>query len=210
LENHFTFASWAIIFSVILDGIDGQIARRNPVPSDFGKELDSLVDVVSFGLAPSILGYIFIYRDFYLWATLVLFIYLLCSVMRLARYNVTPKEKLTNYFYGLPTAAGGGMLASFILIFRRHERVFSPAFVPLAFLFIVLALSYLMVSRVRYLNLDGLKQVFGRQMKLVLSIIIILLVLAGFFRKMGVTLFTLFLIYLFFSPVVVKRLDRTI
>jgi len=58
LESHFTFASWAIILSVIFDGLDGQVARKNPVPSEFGKELDSLADVVSFGIAPSILGYI--------------------------------------------------------------------------------------------------------------------------------------------------------
>jgi len=100
LESHFTFASWAIILSVIFDGLDGQVARKNPVPSEFGKELDSLADVVSFGIAPSILGYIFIYRTFYFWATLALFIYLFCSVMRLAKYNITPKDKLADYFYG--------------------------------------------------------------------------------------------------------------
>lgn len=61
LEGHFTFACWAIILSVIFDGLDGQIARKNPVPSEFGKELDSLVDVVSFGIAPLILGYVFVY-----------------------------------------------------------------------------------------------------------------------------------------------------
>src|SRR3990167_5481174 len=82
LESHFTFASWAIILSVIFDGLDGQIARLNPTLSEFGKQLDSLVDVVSFGVAPSVLGYIFVYRNFYLGATLALFIYLFCSVMR--------------------------------------------------------------------------------------------------------------------------------
>jgi CDP-diacylglycerol--serine O-phosphatidyltransferase len=208
LESHFTFASWAIILSVIFDGLDGQIARINPVPSEFGKELDSLVDAVSFGIAPSILGYIFVYRDFYLFATLALFLYLFCSVMRLAKYNVTPKEKLANYFYGLPTTASGGLLASFILIYRKKGTEALPQFVPAVFLFMVLVLSFLMVSQVRYLNLDGLRQVFGKKTILVVLILTILVIIAAFLRKAGGTIFTLFLIYLLFSPIVVKSLDR--
>jgi len=209
LESHFTYASWAIILSVIFDGLDGQIARRNPVPSEFGKQLDSLVDVVSFGIAPSILGYIFVYRHFSYLAISALFIYLVCSVTRLAKYNITPKEELTSYFYGLPTTASGGLVASFILIFRRRETEVLPQFVPAAFLLIVLLLAFLMVSRVRYLNLDGLKQVFGRNTIFVVLFFIAVLITAAFLKKAGVVFFALFLIYLIFSPFVVKRLNRS-
>lgn len=208
LEGHFTFASWAIIFSVIFDGIDGQIAKKNPIPSEFGKELDSLVDVISFGIAPSILGYIFVYKDFYLLATLVLFFYLCCSVIRLAKYNITPKDKLVNYFYGLPTTAGGGMLASFVLIYRKKGSVELPQFVPVLFLLIVLTLAFLMICRLKYLNLDGLKQVFGRYLKSVILILAIVLVIVAFLKKAGITLFTLFSIYLIFSPFVIKRINN--
>jgi len=207
LEGHFTFASWAIILSVIFDGLDGQIARRNPTPSEFGKELDSLVDVVSFGIAPSILGYIFVYRHFYLLATLALFIYLFCSVFRLAKYNITPKEKLTDYFYGLPTTVSGGILASFILMLRKKEVALLPSFVPAVFMFLVLLVSFLMVSRIKYLNLDGLKQLLGKKIKPVILVLIILLILDVFLRRAGIGLFMLFLIYLLFSPFVVKRLE---
>ena len=210
VEGHFTFASWAIILSVVLDGLDGQIARKNPLPSEFGKELDSLVDVVSFGIAPSILGYIFIYRHFYFWATLALFIYLFCSVMRLAKYNVTPKEKLVNYFYGLPTTVSGGMLASFILIFRKGKDISPlPQSLPVVFLFMVLFLAFLMVSRFRYLNLDGLKQLLAKKTKITVLALITLLILAAFLRKAGIFIFTLFLIYLLFSPFMVKRLNSS-
>jgi CDP-diacylglycerol--serine O-phosphatidyltransferase len=207
LENHFTFASWAIILSVILDGLDGQIARKNAVSSEFGKELDSLVDVVSFGMAPSILGYIFIYREFYLGATIALFIYLLSSVVRLAKYNVTPKEKLVNYFYGVPTTVSGGVLASFILIYRRKGEVIFPQYVPIIFVLLVLLLALLMLSRIRYLNLDGLKNVFAKTSNLAFLLILIVLIEAAFFRKMGITVFILFLIYLIFSPFVVRFLE---
>ncbi len=209
LESHFTFASWAIILSVIFDGLDGQIARKNPTPSGFGKELDSLVDVVSFGIAPSVLGYIFIYRAFYFWATLALFIYLFSSVMRLAKYNITPKEEMINYFYGLPTTVSGGLLASFILIYRKGKDISPlPPFIPVIFLFLVLLLAFLMVSRVRYLNLDGLKELFGRKIKLTVLGLFILLMLAAFSRKAGTAVFSFFLIYLLFSPFVIKRLDH--
>ncbi len=216
LESHFTFACWAIILSVVFDGLDGQVARRNPVPSEFGKELDSLVDVISFGIAPSVLGYIFVYRDFYFWAAAALFIYLLCSVMRLVKYNIMPKEKAANYFIGLPTTAAGGILVSFILVYRRKEDMFmpeflpsilSPKFIPIIFLIIVLILAYLMVSRIKYLNLDGIKDIFGKRIKPVISIVTILLVIGIYLHKEGFILFTLFLIYLIFSPFVVKRLN---
>jgi len=210
LETHFTFASWAIILAVIFDGMDGQIARRNPIPSEFGKELDSLVDVVSFGIAPAILGYIFIYRDFYPWASLALFIYLSSSVMRLAKYNIIPKEKMVNYFYGLPTTVSGGLLASFILIYRKGKDISPlPQSIPVVFLIIVIVLSFLMVSRARYLNLDGLRQLLGKKTKPVVFLSIILLIPAVFLKKAGVTLFAFFLIYLLFSPFVVKRLNST-
>lgn len=211
LESHFTFASWAIILSVIFDGLDGQIARRNLVPSEFGKELDSLVDVVSFGIAPSVLGYIFMYRAFYFWATLALFIYLFCSVMRLAKFNITPKEKLANYFYGLPTTVSGGLLASFILIYRKGKDISPlPSSIPIIFLFLVLLLAFLMVSRVRYLNLDGLKELFGRKIKLTVLVLLILLIIAAFLRKAGTAVFSLFLIYLLFSPFMIKRINNNL
>lgn len=205
LEGHYTFSCWAILFSAIFDALDGQVARINPVSSYFGKELDSLVDVVSFGVAPVILGYIFVYHQrFYSLATLALFIYLTCSIMRLAKYNITPKVKMISCFWGLPTTIAGGALASFVLIFRKKEQMILPAFVPAIFLVLTLALAYLMVSKIRYLNLDGLKKLAGKRLIPVGLVILIMLITSGIFRKAGITSFTLFLIYLIFSPFVVK------
>ena len=207
LEGHFTFASWAILFAVIFDGLDGQIAKKNPVPSEFGKELDSLVDVVSFGIAPALLGYIFVYRSFYFWATLTLFIYLICSITRLAKYNITPKEKMTHYFYGLPTTISGGTLASFVLIYRRYTQ--SPP--PFIFLLLVLTMAILMVSRVRYINLDGLKRISKKSMlPFLIAVLIMLLVHIAFYLITSVFLpeiiiFTLFALYLIFSPFIIKK-----
>lgn len=206
LEAHFTFASWAIIIAVIFDGLDGQIARINPLPSEFGKELDSLADVVSFGIAPSVLGYIFLYQDFYFWAACALFIYLLCSVMRLARYNITAKEKMANYFYGLPTTVSGGALSAFILIFRDKADVILLPAVSVAFICTVLVLSFFMISKVRYLNLNGIRQLLAGKAKAAVLSAFFILALALFFDKAGIALFASFLIYLLFSPFTVKLL----
>jgi len=217
LENHFTFAAWAIILSAVFDGLDGQVARLNPIPSEFGKELDSLVDVVAFGIAPSILGYVFIYKEFQALATVSLFIYLVCSVWRLAKYNITPKGEMSFNFIGLPTTASGGMLASFILIYRRKEnmmipefvpRILSPEFTPVIFFVLVSALALLMISRIPYLNLDGFKKMFGRKTPLVAFFLCAIIVACGVFSKAGIAMFGLFLIYLLFSPFVVKRLGK--
>ncbi len=208
LEGHFTFASWAIIFSVVFDGIDGQVARKNPQSSAFGKELDSLVDVVSFGIAPTILGYVFIYQSFHFLATLALFIYLCCSVFRLAKYNITPKEQLVNYFLGLPTTVSGGVLASFILIYRRYTQL-PPSGL---FILLVLVLAMLMVSRVKYLNLDCLKEIFSRSKVAIIVVLLILSLTPVIFYSITsvfspeLIIFTLFLIYLLFSPFMVKLL----
>ncbi|MBI4972876.1 MAG: CDP-diacylglycerol--serine O-phosphatidyltransferase [Candidatus Omnitrophica bacterium] len=206
LESHFTFASWAIILAVVFDGLDGQVARRNPIPSEFGKQLDSLVDAVSFGIAPAILGYVFVYRDFYLWATLILFIYLVSSVMRLAKYNITPKEAMAKYFYGLPTTVSGGILVSFILIYRKKGLVALPQYVPVIFILMVLALACLMLSRIRYLNLDGLKEVLGKNKIITVLLLAVFLVVAAFLKKVGVAVLLLFLIYLVFSPFFARKI----
>lgn len=206
LAGEFTFSAYAIILSVVLDGFDGQVARKTQASSEFGKELDSLVDVVSFGIAPVLLGYIFIYRKFYFLAITVLFIYLLCAVIRLARYNIVTKVCQDNCFNGLPTTVSGGILASFVLVCRYKEV--SAQSVNASFILLVLILACLMVSRIRYLNLEGLKKALGNMLKPVILALFFIFILALYFNKAGILLFSIFLIYLIFSPFVVKRLNN--
>jgi len=205
LAGHFTLSSYAIMISVVLDGLDGQIARKSKVSSDFGKEFDSLVDVVSFGVAPVLLGYTFVYSHFHLLAAAGLFMYLLSAVMRLVKYNITKYAK-ENYFTGLPTTVAGGVLASFVLIYSGNEVVLTK-FVPVTFILLVLLLAFLMISRAQYFNLDGIQQLFGKRLKVVVLSLFIILSLALYWDKIGITLFCIFLIYLIFSPFVVKRLN---
>lgn len=197
LENRFIFAAWAIIISVILDGIDGQLAKVNSVSIEFGKELDALVDVVSFGVAPVVLGYVFVSAGAYLITVLVLFIYLACAVFRLAKYNITPKEKLNSYFYGLPTTAGAGVIASFILVCIKYI-IFPPRAI---FSLLFLVLSFLMVSNIKYLNLGGLKQTTrGLKLLPLVSILLVCLIISP-----QDTIFLFFAFYLLIAPFLPAR-----
>jgi CDP-diacylglycerol--serine O-phosphatidyltransferase len=192
LEGYFAFAAWAIILGAIFDGLDGQTARLSQVPNEFGKHFDSLVDAVTFGIAPAILGYAFVYKKFQIIATLVLFIYLASSVVRLARYNAASSEKTAHYFHGLPTTASGGFLASLVLIYISYGR----SVPPVIFLLLVLTLACLMLSRVRYLNLDGLKKLVLN--KIVIAIFALVLIAAVFVPQIVLILF--FSAYIIFAP----------
>ncbi|MCX5696696.1 MAG: CDP-diacylglycerol--serine O-phosphatidyltransferase [Candidatus Omnitrophica bacterium] len=196
LERNFTFASWAIVFAVVFDGLDGPAARLNQGSSEFGKQFDSLVDAVVFGIAPSILGYTFVYKDFHIFATLALFMYLAASVVRLARYNLTPSDKMATYFYGLPTTVSGGLLASFILICLKYNQVPSP----ILFLSLVLFLAFLMVSNARYLNLYGLRLVLDK----FVGVFLVFALLAVIFFPQAV-LFLFFSLYIILSPFVATK-----
>lgn len=192
LESRVILASWAIIVSVILDGIDGRLARGNSVSNEFGKELDSMADLAAFGVAPVVLVYVFISGGAYFITALVLFTYMICSMLRLAKYNITPKGKLADYFYGLPITVSGGIIAAFVLV--HLKQIMLP--VKGIFLSLIFVLSLLMVSNIKYLNLAGLKRIVGGKIiKYLAAIIAIGLVIAPEY-----IIFLLFAVYLVVTP----------
>ncbi|MFH1440649.1 MAG: CDP-diacylglycerol--serine O-phosphatidyltransferase [Candidatus Omnitrophota bacterium] len=208
LESCFTLAGWAILLSLVLDGIDGQIARLNPVPSPFGNQLDSLVDVVSFGIAPLILVFVFLYVDLQLKVIPLLFLYLICGIIRLAKYNLLPKEKTANSFLGLPITISGGLIASFILFSSRLKM---PVTCILTILVVLISLV-MVLFRVRYPNLNGIIQLFNYNKPIFIAIILISLtvlliyfIFSSLFFPEAVILAFL-LIYLIFSPFMLKLL----
>lgn len=198
LESRIFFASWAIILSVILDGIDGLAARVNSTSTDFGKEMDSLADIVSFGAAPAVLCYVFMPLggvNFVM--AIALFIYLVCGMIRLAKYNVTSEEKIADYFSGLPITACGGIIAAFVLVHVRH--MIMP--VTGIFVSLILVLSFLMVSSIKYLNLEGFRRIVDRKkFKYFFIIISICLIVAP--EKIT---FFLFAVYLIIAPILAKK-----
>jgi CDP-diacylglycerol--serine O-phosphatidyltransferase len=135
-----------VIVAMLMDGLDGRVARALNVESEFGKELDSLSDVISFGVAPALIMYVVAFKEVTsineatTW--IVTAIFPICGALRLARFNVVAGTP--GYFIGLPIPAAGGVLATLAL--------FSKELNPYILLISTLLLSFLMVSRVKYPN----------------------------------------------------------
>lgn len=164
-EQLYEQAVWFILAAVVFDILDGRMARLTKKESLFGKEFDSLADIVSFGMAPALLVFFLLLSptaDFPLVRTLgglVGFFYLLCAAMRLARYNVItspllkPSENFPKHdFVGLPVPAAAGMISSLVLVINRAE---TPTLTFILPVFLVL-IALLMMSRVRYPSLKSI------------------------------------------------------
>jgi CDP-diacylglycerol--serine O-phosphatidyltransferase len=148
-----TAASWFIFAAAIADFFDGMAARALKVHSDIGKELDSLADVVSFGVAPGMILFQLINNPPYSWIALMIPVF---AAIRLAKFNIDTRQ--TTYFIGLPTPANGLFIASFPLIIITDNSwntfYYSQArWATLFFVVIAILCSVLMVSGIRLLSL---------------------------------------------------------
>lgn len=140
LEGNYGLSVSLIMLAMLFDGIDGKLAVKLNACSDFGKQLDSLCDVVSFGIAPVILFYTLYLSEFGFFGMLILLLFPATGVYRLARFNIAPSSSMG--FTGLPITIAGGALVSLAL----HDFLLQT-WVPLLF---PLFLSYLMVSKIEY------------------------------------------------------------
>jgi CDP-diacylglycerol--serine O-phosphatidyltransferase len=149
LGGRFEGAAIAILVAMILDGLDGLVARLTNSGSDFGIQFDSLADMVSFGVAPAALVYKWGLADLHRIGWITAFLFVICGALRLARFNIQAKSYDKKYFVGLPIPAAAAALSS--LAYFSPEEPVEPAggilIVP-----IVLILSFLMVSKLRYLS----------------------------------------------------------
>jgi len=121
LRQEFRIAALLVFIAAILDTLDGRIARMTGTESEFGKEYDSLADVVTFGAAPALLTYLWGLRPFDRDAWLIPLFYMVCAATRLARFNVQTKVADSRYFVGLPVPAAAGTICS-ILFFAPDNH----------------------------------------------------------------------------------------
>lgn len=143
-EGRYSLASIMVIVAMLLDGLDGRVARALNAQSDFGKELDSLSDIISFGAAPALIMYTISLHNISQpgLAWIITAIFPMCGALRLARFNV--QKGIPGYFIGLPIPAAGGVLATISLF---HKDITTPYYIVATLL-----LSYLMISSVKYPN----------------------------------------------------------
>ena len=150
-RGEFDRAAWFIVVAAVLDGLDGRVARATRTGSDFGAELDSLVDVISFGVAPAMLLWHFQYSRGE-WGWLLPFIFILAVALRLARFNVEQAGHAKTQFFGLPSPAAGTTIATLVPFMGTAFFVEHLAHLPWQLLTAVLMVlvSLLMVSHVPY------------------------------------------------------------
>ena len=116
MNNKFEYAAVAIFIAMILDGLDGRVARMTHTQSEFGAEYDSLSDMVSFGVAPSLIVYEWALKGLGKWGWFAAFIYCAGTALRLARFNTNIEVVDKNNFQGLPSPAAAALVASFVWV----------------------------------------------------------------------------------------------
>ncbi|MFC6334994.1 CDP-diacylglycerol--serine O-phosphatidyltransferase [Paenibacillus septentrionalis] len=181
-------AAIMIIIGMLIDGIDGRVARALNAQSEFGKELDSLADIITFGVAPAFIMYVVALQDVapaISWIVTALFP--ICGALRLARFNV--KASAPGSFTGLPIPAAGCILAT-VALFKEDVA-------PLVFIVTSIVLALLMVSNIRYPSFKGIG--IPRKTLWIVPIIIVIALVVGI-------LFEEHLSKVFFIPLILYAL----
>ena len=147
LSEDFYHAAWAIVVGMIFDGLDGRIARLTKTTSAFGMQYDSLADIITFGMAPAFLAYAWVLKPFGRLGWMAAFLFLLCTALRLARFNVTKPDTHGSHFIGLPSPAAAVVVASIVIAF---EDLFATRINPFVMVMVIYGLAFLMVSNIKY------------------------------------------------------------
>lgn len=150
IRGHYQLAALMVGASLVADGLDGRIARLVRADGEFGKELDSLADVVSFGTAPAILAYMTVLERMDLYGLAVCAVFPICGALRLARFNII---KTSGFFIGLPITAAGTLLAALLYVYAGTPLAETTLLLPA----IMLLLAYLMVSTIPYPDFKKLR-----------------------------------------------------
>ena len=206
IGGHFIPAAWFLIGALVCDILDGRIARMTKTTSMFGMELDSLSDLVSFGIAPAIMMYELVLNTMGKIGIAIAVLYVLCCALRLARFNVLAHTgEVHKHFMGLPTPASAGVLISFVLSyqllapegFHLNSKTipklmeFMPAFFK-AMPIVIVVLSFLMVSNIPYLSFKKMKLSKIHTIELLAVIIVVIILIVIFPQN---TIFIIFSIY---------------
>ena len=200
LDDRYGIAIIAIVFAALIDGLDGRIARLIKGTSKVGKELDSLTDVISFGVAPAFIMYFWSLNNLGKFGWLLCLVYVICVALRLARFNVNSNEESSwrdNFFEGVPSPAGGILVLMPLIYSLSGFEIFKMNFeiiVPVLFV----TVSFLLISKFPTYSLK--KIVVPRSMTIFLLFAIVLyfgLLLIYTFKAMFIS----GMLYLIFIPI---------
>jgi CDP-diacylglycerol--serine O-phosphatidyltransferase len=191
LNGEFATAGWAILIANIFDGLDGWTARLTNSTSRFGIELDSLSDLVAFGVAPAIMIFTCSLSPFGRIGWAVSFLYVSCGALRLARYNVQMVSAESKHFTGMPIPAAASILATFVIF---HQHMFNTCPSRSYFLLVLTVLiSLLMISTLIF---HGAKEINLKERRPFFFLVALIFLIAIVVVHPPITLFALAIIYL--------------
>ena len=192
-SGHLEQACYFIVYAALFDGFDGLVARALRTSSEFGVELDSLSDVISFGAAPSYLLYSFHFNTLdgvgIFWSVLILAF----AAIRLARFNTELIGFDKNVFYGVPVPLSAITIISYFLYY--HNKVFDAHLSKIVIIILVIPLSILMVSKFQYLTLPKFTKKNFKKDKFKLAILLILVIIS--LITQGYAVFPICILYIF-------------
>jgi CDP-diacylglycerol--serine O-phosphatidyltransferase len=212
--DRFHEAIWFVLGAFVFDFLDGRLARLGGHESAFGREFDSLADIVSFGLAPALMVYRVVLQEFPRACWIIAFIYLACGAMRLARFNSAAKQNAVNHqntFTGFPIPAAAGLIASITLFLLwlaegEHQLGNWRFVLPPLLLF----LSFMMFSRFQYPSFKALNWKTKKSIPRFLAIILILIFTVMNYEWMPAVLFLAYLLYGVLRPWLSREWRREI
>ncbi len=196
INGRFEHAAIAIFVAMVLDGLDGRVARMTNTQTAFGVEYDSLSDMLAFGLAPSIVVYVWSLNGMGKLGWLAAFIYTAGAALRLARFNTQVGKADKRFFQGLPSPAAAAVIAGSVWVAVDHGIAGSD--VSYLILVVTGVTGLLMVSNFRY---KSFKEVDIRGKVPFFSIVVIMLALAVVIVQPPLVLFLMFLLYAISGPV---------
>lgn len=197
LKGYFDVAAMVIFIAMIADSLDGRVARLTNTQTAFGAEFDSISDVVSFGIAPALLGYSWGLESLGKVGWVVAFIYVAAVALRLARFNTQVGVADKRYFQGLPCPAAAAVVSGLIWVLEDNHLVVEHVTVIL-FAVLMLAVAVLMVSRVRYHSFKDVRWQ-GRVPFVTLLVLVLLFACVAF--EPPEVLFALAMVFGFSGPI---------
>jgi len=192
MNGRFEMAAIAIFLALVFDGMDGRVARLTNTQSAFGEQYDSLADMISFGMAPALVMYVWALQDLERWGWLAAFIYVVGAALRLARFNTNIAVVDKRFFQGLPSPSAAALVAGFVWLAVDNKFTFSANVVPWVGFALTVYAGVAMVSNAPFYS--GKSFALGRSVPFW-----VLLVLVGAFVFVSadppLVLFCLFIIY---------------
>ena len=206
-NERFHEAIWFILGAFVFDFLDGRLARLGGHDSAFGREFDSLADIVSFGVAPALMVYRIVLQEFRTACWIIALVYLCCGALRLARFNIAQAnhEKHSDHsdknFTGFPIPAAAGLIASITLFMLwltegEHQLGKWKFVLPPLLVF----LSFMMFSRFQYPSFKAVNWKTKKSIPRFLIIVFVLIFTAMFYQWMPAVLFLAYLLYGFLRP----------